>query len=168
MRQLRIQPSACRKQSLISSICRTDYSFSDEDKQSYAPGWTNATQQTYNASIRQAFQYQQSNELDTYVYVGDHGSYSGGGYVYSFRGRLAELRSNLSQLHQLGWIDNQTRAVLIQMTLYNPNIQLFTAVTFLAEFLSSTGVYPSVRFEPISFYGKSIFCSRIERNLVYV
>jgi hypothetical protein len=63
--------------------------------------------------------------LNTYVYIGDHGSYSGNGYVYEFRGRLIDIENNLSQLHQLKWIDNYTRAVLIQLSLYNPNVQLF-------------------------------------------
>ena len=97
-----------------------------------------------------------SKDLDTYIYVGDHGSYGGGGYVYEFRGRLSDLQSNLSQLHQLEWIDSQTRAVIIQLTLYNPNVQLFTSLTFLAEFLSSSGVYPTSRFEPMNFYGNFI------------
>ncbi|CAF4334284.1 unnamed protein product, partial [Adineta steineri] len=69
-----------------------------------------------------------------------------------FRGRLVDLQSNLSTLHQLGWIDDKTRAVIIQLTLYNPNVQLFTSVTFLAEFLSSSGVYPTAHFEPFNFY----------------
>ncbi|CAF4240688.1 unnamed protein product, partial [Adineta steineri] len=55
-------------------------------------------------------------------------------------------------LHQLQWIDSKTRAVIIQLTLYNPNVALFTSVTFLLEFLSASGVYPSARFEPLNFY----------------
>ncbi|CAF3719225.1 unnamed protein product, partial [Adineta steineri] len=43
-------------------------------------------------------------------------------------------------------------AIIIQLTLYNPNVQLFTSVTFLAEFLSSTGIFTSARFEPMNFY----------------
>jgi polycystin 2 len=35
------------------------------------------------------------------------------------------------------------------MSLYNPNIHMFTAVTLLAEFLSTGSVIPSARFEPM-------------------
>ena len=156
MRQLRIKSEQCHVHQQIISECEYDYSLSNEDKHSYQPGWSNETQQNYSLSIRQSFEYQSSDQLDTYVYVGDHGSYDGGGYVYEFRGRLSSLQSNLSSLHQLGWIDRQTRAVLIQLTLYNPNVQLFTSVTFLAEFLSTSGVYPTSRFEPINFNGNFI------------
>ncbi|CAF1279323.1 unnamed protein product, partial [Adineta ricciae] len=152
MRQLRVKAELCRQQNVFSLTCAADYSLRNEDKQSYAPAWQNQSSQIYHSSVTKAFTYQSGDVLDTYVYVGDHASYASGGYVYEFRGRLSDLQSNLSQLHQLGWIDNQTRAVIIQMTLYNPNVALFTAVTFLAEFLSSGGVFSSARFEPISFY----------------
>ncbi|UJR16871.1 hypothetical protein I4U23_003769 [Adineta vaga] len=151
MRQLRIRSQSCQVQKELISICHHDYSLFNEDKNSYKPRWSNQTLQNYSAIIRQSFQYRSSKELDTYMYVGNYGSYVGGGYVYEFRGRLSDLRSNLSQLQQLGWIDRQTRAVLIEFTLYNPNVQLFTSVTFLIEILSTNGVYPSARFEPVNF-----------------
>ena len=82
--------------------------------------------------------------------------YSGNGYVYEFRGRLTDLQTNLSQLHQMQWIDGQTRAVIIQFTLYNPNAQLFTFVTLLTEFLSSGSIDPQSRFEPVTFEGMTV------------
>ena len=85
--------------------------------------------------------------------MGDHGSYSGNGYVYEFRGRLNEIQRNLSELHRLEWIDNSTRAIFIQMSLYNPNVQLFTSVMILAEILSTGGINPTARFEPMNFTG---------------
>ncbi|CAF3921958.1 unnamed protein product, partial [Adineta steineri] len=99
-----------------------------------------------------AFNYSTSDELDTYSYTGEFGTYRGGGYVYEFRGRLSDMKTNLSRLHRLDWIDEKTRAVFIQLTLYNPSVQLLTAVTLLAEFLPTGGVYTTARFEPINFY----------------
>ncbi len=154
MRQLRIKSYLCPVQTLRSK-CAQDYSLFNEEKGSFSPGWMNESIEEYSSSIRQAFEYKSNDELDTYVYVGDHESYSGGGYVYEFRGRLTNLRSNLSELHRLGWIDNQTRAIIIQLSLCNPNVQLFTSVTFLVEFLSTGGLDPQSRFEPFYFYGKS-------------
>jgi polycystin 1L2 len=138
----------------MSATC----SLFNEEKRSFQPEWMiNKTNKIYSLLIHQSFQYKSSDDLDAYVYVGDHGSYSGGGYVYEFRGRLSDIRSNLSELHQLGWIDNKTRAVFIQLSLYNPNIQLFTSVTFCIEFLSTGGIYPQSRFEPMNFYGIFVF-----------
>ena len=165
MRQLRIKSDLCHVQNEIMSTCVYDYSLLNEERDSYQPGWLNETIETYSSSIRQSFEYKSSEELDTYIYVGNHGSYFGGGYVYEFRGRLSDLQSNLSQLHGLGWIDNQTRGVIIQLTLYNPNVQLFTSVTFLIEILSTGGIYPTSRFEPIDFYGIFFSFSKIKKKL---
>jgi len=155
MRQLRIKSHSCPNQQFINiSTCQTDYSLSNEEKYSFQPAWMiNQTTQKYSLTIQQSFQYKSNDVLDTFVYIGEHGKYSGNGYVYEFRGRLSDLRSNLSELHKLGWIDTKTRAVFIQLSLYNPNVQLFTSVTFLIEFLSTGGISPQARFEPINFSG---------------
>ena len=161
MRQLRVKSSPCSYPKLRLD-CVDDYDLFKEEKDSFAPGWINETSEEFSSTIRQAFRYQSSEELATYVYVGSHGSYSGNGYVYEFRGRLNDLRSNLSQLHQLQWIDSRTRAVIIQFTVYNPNVQLFTSVTILTEFFSTSAIYLTARFEPMDFNGILILFSLIE------
>ncbi|CAF0940715.1 unnamed protein product [Adineta steineri] len=153
IRQLRVKSELCVEQRVIL-ICEDSYSFFNEETQLFQPGWTNETieDEVYSSSILNAFNYSTSDELDTYTYVGEFGTYSGGGYVYEFRDSLSDLKTNLSALHQLDWIDEKTRAVFIQLTLYNPNVQLLTAVTLLAEFLPTGGVHTTARFEPINFY----------------
>ena len=153
MRQLRVQSKACSNPHLISR-CENDYSLFNEEKQSFYPGWTNETDGgQYSSSILKSFQYQSNDNLNTYYTIGQHGIYSGNGYVYEYRGSLSNLKSNLSSLHELEWIDQRTRAIIIQMTLYNPNVQLLISVTLLSEFLSTGGVFTSARFEPLQFYG---------------
>lgn len=152
MRQLRIKSELCRTD--VIRTCEDEFSWSNQEKNSFPPGWINQTTQNYSASIRKAFQYQSGDQLDSYVYIAPHQTYSTGGFVYEFRGRLSELRQNLSELHRLGWIDNLTRAVFIQFSLYNPNVQLFTSVILLVELIPTGGVFPHTRFEPISFTGK--------------
>ena len=139
-------------------INQIGYSLFNEEKYSFQPGWIiNQTTQQYSSTIQQSFQYKSNDILDTYIYIGEHGRYSGNGYEYEFQGRLSDLRSNISELHKLGWIDNKSRAIFLQISLYNPNVELFTSVTFLIEFLSTGGVYPQYRFEPINFYGNFKF-----------
>ncbi|CAF1401522.1 unnamed protein product [Adineta steineri] len=149
MRQLRIKSNLCQTQIVLK--CNEDYSFFNEEKNSYKPGWINQTTQYSNSSIDQAFMYQTGDKFDQYMYVGDLETYSSGGYIYEYQGRLSDLQSNLSELHRLSWIDSQTRAVIIQLTLYNPNVVLFTSVTFLVEFLSTGSLIPQYRFEPLTF-----------------
>ena len=133
MRQLRVKSSLCLYQKL-NSTCKDDFHSSNQETDSLKFGW----------------KYQTDKELDSYTIVGNHGTYPGGGYVYEFRGRLSDLRGNLSKLHKLEWIDSQTRAIIIQLSLYNPNVQLFTSVTLLTEFLSTGGLESQIRIEPIN------------------
>jgi hypothetical protein len=157
MRQLRVKSQLCPYQHIIAT-CDNDYSFFNEEQQPFQPGWSNQTsEEEYSSSILQAFEYMTGDELDTNIYVGEHATYDGGGYAYEFRGSLIDLQSNISQLHELGWIDDKTRAVFIELTLYNPNVELFTSVTFLTEFLSSSSIDPTAHFEPINFYSNSLF-----------
>ncbi|CAF1417311.1 unnamed protein product, partial [Adineta steineri] len=153
MRQLRVKSELCSDRRVIS-ICEDSYSFFNEETKLFQPGWTNETieDEVYSSSILKAFNYSTSDELDTYTYVGEFGTYRGGGYVYEFRGRLSDMKTNLSKLYQLDWIDEKTRAIFIQLTLYNPSVELLTAVTLLAEFLPTGGIYTTARFEPIDFY----------------
>jgi len=97
MRQLRIKSDLCSSQ-LILSICENDYSFSNEEKGSFQPGWLNETtrEEEYSSSILKSFEYETSDELGTYVSIGEFVRYSGGGYVYQFRGSLSDLQSNIS------------------------------------------------------------------------
>ena len=138
MRQLRSKP--CQHQR-INLTCTTDHSSSNEEQGSFQPGWViNETEIEYSSSISNAFIYKSS----------------GGGYVYEYRGRLSDLQTNLSKLHQLKWIDHQTRSVIIQLSLYNPNVQLFTSFTLLIELLSTGGILSTARFE--TFYLQREFC----------
>ena len=152
IRQIRIQSHPCSYPKLRST-CFDDYHLSNEEKNSILPSSINETITEYSSSILQAFQYKTAEELETYPYLGEHGSYSGNGYVYEFRGRLNEIQRNLSELHRLEWVDNSTRAIFIQMSLYNPNVQLFTSVMILAEILSTGGISSTARFEPMNFTG---------------
>ena len=152
MRQLRIKPNLCRTNQHLTNHCNVDYSKHNEEKRSFTRGWINETDMSgSNSSIDQSFVYRSDKKLIGNVINGKHGRYSGGGYVYEYRGRLDDLRRNLTKLHQLEWIDDRTRAVSIEMTLYNPNVQLFTSIILLAEFLSTGGIETMSRFQPISF-----------------
>ena len=74
MAQLRIQSDSC-SQTKIREYCFDDYSNSNKDEE-------------YFSTIVKAFEYQRRNG-------------NRDGYIYEFRGRLSEMKSNLFLLHQL-------------------------------------------------------------------
>ncbi|CAF4432599.1 unnamed protein product, partial [Adineta steineri] len=63
MRQLRVKSTLCQVQNEITSTCQYDYSFHNEDKYSYKPGWKNSIIKNYSSSITQSFQYSTSKDL---------------------------------------------------------------------------------------------------------
>jgi hypothetical protein len=152
MRQLRVIPTnqSCR----LSDRCTKDYTFDNEDRTDFQPGWRNNNKEqnnhSFNSSIRRAFQYQGEDEWDSSYYIAEHHTYRSGGYLYEFRGRRADIRANLSQLHRLQWINEQTRAVIIHFNLYNPNLQLFIDIHLAMEFLSMGSLHSHTRFQPVS------------------
>ena len=158
MRQLRIKTdsSTCRVPILIRQLipkCKGDYTFANEDHQSWSPGWNLTTNnKSYSQPIQNAFIYQSGDELDSYTYQGIYNTYDAGGYAYELRGLLDDIKSNLTTLHELSWIDSYTRAVMIQMTLYNANVQLFTSVTFLVELFPTGGAFVQSRFDSIDLH----------------
>ncbi|CAF3391615.1 unnamed protein product [Rotaria sp. Silwood1] len=133
--------------------CSSDYKIWTADRRLFQPGWTlNASNISYSQSIENAFKYRSSNEIDSYSHMTDHAFYDGGGYIYEFRGRLNDIKKNLTVLQQLSWIDRLTRAIFIQFSLYNPNAELFTSAIITVEFLVTSGLISSSRFDPFRFH----------------
>ncbi|CAF1602837.1 unnamed protein product, partial [Adineta ricciae] len=152
MRQLRVKSNLCSNQKFID-VCAYDYNFWYEEKRSFGVEWKNETNGRSNSLIDRAFQYQSGEEY---------------GYVYEFHGRLSDLQNNLSKLHEFEWIDNRTRVIIIQMSLYNPNSQLFTSVTLHTEFLSTGTIVPQARFEPFNFNLAFASASQLVSVILYV
>lgn len=80
----------------------------------------------------------------------------GGGYVYYLKNiSLDAINSDLNKLQDNNWIDRQTRAVFIEYTLYNPNVDLFMYSLILFEHLTSGTLVNSALFSPILLYSNS-------------
>ena len=55
----------------------------------------------------------------------------------------------------MNWIDRQTRAVFIEFSVYNPNVNLVMVSTILVEFLPSGSIITSAKFNPLNLFGES-------------
>ena len=145
-----------------SRQCPDDYSRSDEDRQSYRSGWKTteanvtdtAKPHSFNP-VESAFRYHPADELDTYPYLGQFATYSTGGYVYELRTARSKTHRNITELRRSNWIDHRTRAVIVQMNLYSANIQTFTSISLLMEFLCIGSLHPSVNIQPLDLESMS-------------
>ena len=129
--------------------CQGDLSRRNEESRSFLPRWMDDDPSKTNADL--AFRYGPD------------------GYVYECPGSVAELRAHLAALRQSSWIDHRTRLITIHLSLYNPNIRMFTSGVLQAEFSSTGSVHPTARFEPIDFRSLShfvhFFCSSSDEYL---
>ena len=63
--------------------------------------------------------------------------YKGGGYTFTFKRNLEDTKKLLEELEQYEWVDVRARALFIEFTLYNANVNLFASCIFLVEFMST-------------------------------
>ncbi|KAI8498229.1 hypothetical protein Bbelb_241730 [Branchiostoma belcheri] len=79
--------------------------------------------------------------FDSFPYFGQQGIYHTGGYLAPLgKTRASSLRLT-KVLQQSRWLDERTRAVFVELILYNPHANLFSLVTLLVEFTNLGAVY---------------------------
>ena len=138
IRQLKISNDSCEIPPVFSNVlfnCYSDYTVDEEDK---------ATLEFQSYYADQSSDSKFYNEkLNTRPFSGQLARYGHGGFQ-----QLLSTDKNISSfiLHDLkfnGWIDRGTRAVFIDFTLYNANINMFCIVKLVAEFLPTGGIATS-------------------------
>lgn len=127
--------------------CVPPYNLYKDKEGHYCPGWVN-----YDASLtscdnpylytQTAWKYINAKEIWGSAIAGHMSMYSGGGYLLKLENGLENSRNILNELMKYHWINRETRAVFIEFTLYNANVNLFTYSVFLAEFPESGGMIP--------------------------
>ncbi|XP_072044193.1 polycystin-1-like isoform X2 [Amphiura filiformis] len=148
MRQVRVRPDLCNiheqfERADYISECNVGYSMSDEDEGSYEAGWipTNLTD-----GLRKEYTYTTWDVLDGYPFFGRHAVYIGGGYVSELN-NPDTIADQMQQLEKEAWIDRYTRAVFVEFSTYNAQVNLFAVVNLVVEFLPSGGGFPYPRVD---------------------
>jgi len=136
--------------------CTADLSDATQETDSFSFGWSqfnkNYTPPFGYQAMYNSFQYKDAETLQGSSIKGKFNTYSGGGYVYEMRGQLSYLQGNLTLLQKMNWIDRQTRAVFIEFSTYNPNINLVIVSTILIEFLPSGSLLVTPRFDTLNLF----------------
>ena len=58
----------------------------------------------------------------------------------------------LGDLKEFDWLDYYTRAIFLEFTLYNPNVNMFSFVNFVMEFPATGGVMSNPRVMTFQVY----------------
>jgi len=122
--------------------CTYSYSHSTAQTADFVPGWTPPSWiHGYNSSLpitertrlERAFLFTAPDEHDN-RYAGKVAKYPSGGYVADLTEDPNEARRLLNDLESNLWIDQYTRALLIEFNILNPNSKLFNQVIFAFEY----------------------------------
>ncbi|KAL1784629.1 polycystic kidney disease protein 1-like 2 [Sigmodon hispidus] len=135
IRQVRVREGSCPvAQQLQDSFdgCHAPYSLDVEDLADYGEGW-NASAHNNSNGFPRAWQYQSQSQRQGYPMWGKLTVYGGGGYVVSLGTDRQSASRILQYLFDNSWLDTLTRAVFVEFTVYNANVNLFCLVTLTLE-----------------------------------
>lgn len=111
--------------------CYDEYSERSEDKSDFGLGtgtaWTHHT----------------AEQLSESSYWGKLGLYDGSGYYEDLGPSYEVAEERIATLKQNFWIRRATRIVLVDFTVYNANVNLFSIVKFVLELPATGGVWPT-------------------------
>ncbi|XP_072925767.1 polycystin-1-like protein 2, partial [Hemitrygon akajei] len=151
VRQVRVKPAPCPVPTrLLDSIkeCRAPYSYSDE----YMLDFGNSSTHTDSSSIASSWKYQSESQLNGYPIWGKLAAYRGGGFVAELGTEFKTASRIIKYLKDNSWVDMHTRAIFVEFTVYNANVNLFCVVTLMLE-MKAIGVFlGNVETEIIRLY----------------
>mmetsp|Transcript_26529 Transcript_26529/g.60939 ORF Transcript_26529/g.60939 Transcript_26529/m.60939 type:complete len:935 (+) Transcript_26529:72-2876(+) len=131
MRQLRVQKNAgCKVSKLFQHVYPDCYSTFAEDFQSKMEYWSRFVP-TY---LRKAFVYQDGEVTLQNDLRGEMSSYPGGGFTIDFPLNRSESEILITDLQSYNWCDQATRAIIIELTSLNTNVNVITNSRILFEF----------------------------------
>lgn len=134
-----------------------------EETRHFNHSWKTPYWQNGSNLLDSAHRYWSEQELDTEAFVGEHGIYSGGGYVVTFLREDPEaVQSSLKKLHLNDWIDRLTKCVFLEFTVYNPNAEMYTQVVLAFEVDKAGAVYTTKSVHT------AILSSKNRRNTTWI
>ncbi|XP_035672135.1 polycystic kidney disease protein 1-like 2 isoform X2 [Branchiostoma floridae] len=162
IRQVRLEPELpCEVPEQMQTYgkrCVLSFSLTDMDTANYSTGWQNSSisNNTDSEEMLKPWVYTFASLTDGFPTFGEHGSYIGGGYSTSLDPSVLFSNQTREELLQDGgWLDENTRAVMVEVLMYNPDANLFSVVTFLVEFTYYGNAYPSVVISTLRLFQTS-------------
>ncbi|CAH1259008.1 PKDREJ [Branchiostoma lanceolatum] len=143
---------------MMITDCDNSYSLFSTDVNSHDVGWTHRgvtfdTTSWENISHHQRpLVYQYASLSAAVPDSGEHGTYYGSGYMVELSNSSAADMDMIDELQDMNWIDDNTRAVFIELIVYNANANLFAVLTLLAEFTTLGKAYTQGEIMVVRLY----------------
>jgi hypothetical protein len=75
-----------------------------------------------NCTEMDEFKYTAASKLNGSTTASGVHVYTGGGYVLKVKGYITDFQDKMIALKKSNWIDNRTRAVIVEFTTYNAQV----------------------------------------------
>ncbi|KAM9314133.1 polycystin-2 isoform 2-T2 [Pholidichthys leucotaenia] len=140
LRQVKVRNETCSiHEDLRDEVqeCFSIYTATNEDTAPFGP--KNGT----------AWVYTPESEMNGSSYLGQVSKYGGGGYYQDLSRTREESAVQLKYLKDHLWLDRGTRAVFLDFSVYNGNINLFCIARLLVEFPATGGGVTSWQFQTV-------------------
>ncbi|XP_052023259.1 polycystic kidney disease protein 1-like 2 [Apodemus sylvaticus] len=154
IRQVRVRESSCPVAQLLQDSfdgCQAPYSLDVEDQADYGEGW-NVSAYNNSSGFPQVWQYQSQSQRQGYPMWGKLTVYGGGGYVVPLGTDHQSASRILQYLFDNSWLDTLTRAVFVEFTVYNANVNLFCCVTLTLETSGLGAFFSHVSLQSLRLY----------------
>ncbi|ETE72361.1 Polycystic kidney disease protein 1-like 2, partial [Ophiophagus hannah] len=154
IRQVRVKGNSCPiDPSLDRTVreCHAAYSFDTEDMGDYGVNW-NGSFLDNSSEFYSAWQYQSQARLRGHPIWGKLAVYRGGGYIVHLGMDSTNASRILQYLFDKTWLDSFTRAVFVEFTVYNANVNLFCIVSLMFETNALGAFFPRAELQSIRLY----------------
>ncbi|KER24268.1 hypothetical protein T265_14455, partial [Opisthorchis viverrini] len=146
LRQVRVTSTPCDVLGVMNNVeyvCYPPYSASTEGKKPMQPQGGVIPNHTKNA-----WRYQTAGQLGSAAVAAQYGAYPGSGYVQDLSRSRNTSEEIIQELFEGRWIDEASRVLFLDFTIYNANINMFVIVKLIFELPVTGGVFVSSEFQP--------------------
>lgn len=140
MRQLKVRNGSCSIPEDLQDDIKECYDV-------YSPG--NEDTAPFGLQTGTAWMYATEQQLNGSSHWGFIATYSGAGYYLDLSKTREAAAAQVAALKKNLWLDRGTRAVFLDFSVYNANINLFCIIRLLVEFPATGGLLTSWQFQTV-------------------
>ncbi|KAK3610665.1 hypothetical protein CHS0354_028047 [Potamilus streckersoni] len=138
LRQVRVKEELCAFGLIEKEMCFAEYQLTNEDAADYFIGWKDGRFRTEQVKEYTFTAWHHVSAFDIWGLPtsGNYNKklYGGGGYIIKLDINRDVSEKIITELKENKWIDRGTRAVFLEFTLYNSNVNLFSFVKYVREY----------------------------------
>uniref|UniRef100_A0A8C5IHC7 Polycystic kidney disease protein 1-like 2 n=1 Tax=Junco hyemalis TaxID=40217 RepID=A0A8C5IHC7_JUNHY len=154
IRQVRVKGDTCPVSPRLQHVleeCHAPYSLQTEDTSLYGEHW-NTSAPDNSSDFSSAWHYQSQSKLRGHPSWGKFAAYSGGGYVIHLGTDPKNASRILQYLFNNVWLDTFTRAVFVEFTVYNANVNLFCIISLMFESNALGAFFTRAELQSVRLY----------------